>query len=113
MMSPLFEHTGLQHYRPCSLISLRKGLKHSEITALNEKAVLLLSPKPALIYLPRSLHVDGDDVEAVAAELAGPAASLADPLQQAVLVRVAHGAVAPARVQQVTLETDEKGKGQG
>lgn len=56
------------------------------------------------MYLPRPLHVDGDDVEAVAAQLAGPAASLADPLQQAVLVGVAHRAVAPTRVQQVTLE---------
>lgn len=41
-------------------------------------------------YLPRSLHVDGDDMETVAAELTGPAASLADPLQQAVLVGVTH-----------------------
>ena len=58
-------------------------------------------------YLPRSLHVDGDDVEAVAAQLAGPAASLADPLQQAVLVGVTHRAVAPTRVQQVALQTGE------
>lgn len=58
-------------------------------------------------YLPRSLHVDGDDVEAVAAQLAGPAASLADPLQQAVLVGVTHRAVAPTRVQQVALRTGE------
>lgn len=45
---------------------------------------------PAVLHLPRSLHVDGDDVEAVAAELAGPGAALADPLQQAVLVGVTH-----------------------
>lgn len=62
------------------------------------------------MYLPRSLHVDGDDVEAVAAELAGPAAPLADPLQQAVLVGVTHGAVTPTRVQQVALETGERAK---
>lgn len=57
------------------------------------------------VYLPRPLHVDGDDLEAVAAELAGPAAALADPLQQAVLVGVAHRAVAPTRVQQLPLQT--------
>lgn len=64
-------------------------------------------------YLPRSLHVDGDDVEAVAAELAGPAASLADPLQQAVLVGVTHRAVTPTRVQQVALRTGERTKVRG
>lgn len=57
------------------------------------------------LYLPRSLHVDGDDLEAVAAKLTGPAAALADPLQQALLVGVPHRAVTPARVQQVTLQT--------
>lgn len=69
-------------------------------------------PTSDVLYLPRSLHVDGDDVEAVAAELAGPAASLADPLQQAVLVGVTYRAVTPARVQQVALETRREGKGQ-
>lgn len=44
----------------------------------------------ATVYLPRPLHVNGNDVEAIAAELTGPAASLADPLQQAVLVGVPH-----------------------
>ena len=47
-------------------------------------------------------------MEAVAAELAGPAAALADPLQQAVLVCVPHRAVTPARVQQVALETGQR-----
>lgn len=50
-------------------------------------------------HLPGSLHVDGDDVEAVAAELASPGASFTDPLQQTVLVGVAHRAIAAARVQ--------------
>lgn len=59
-------------------------------------------------HLPRSLHVDGDDMEAVAAQLAGPAPSLANPLQQAVLVGVPHRAVTPTRVQQVALETSIK-----
>lgn len=68
------------------------------------------SRPPAGLYLPRSLHVDGDDVETVAAQLAGPAASLADPLQQAVLVGVTHRAVAPTRVQQVALETRGRAK---
>lgn len=68
------------------------------------------TPPPAALHLPRPLHLDGDDVEAVAAELAGPGASLADPLQQAVLVRVTHRAVTPTRVQQVALETRERAK---
>lgn len=59
-------------------------------------------------HLPGSLHVDSDDVEAIAAELAGPRAALADPLQQTVLVGVAHRAVAAARVQQVSLESRNK-----
>lgn len=49
-------------------------------------------------------------METVAAELAGPAASLADPLQEAVLVGVANGAVTSTRVQQVALETGEWAK---
>lgn len=52
-------------------------------------------------------------MEAVAAELAGPAASLADPLQQAVLVGVTHRAVTPTRVQQVALRTGERAKVRG
>lgn len=68
------------------------------------------TPPPAALHLPRPLHLDGDDVEAVAAELAGPGASLADPLQQAVLVGVTHRAVTPTRVQQVALETREGAK---
>lgn len=67
-------------------------------------------PSSVVLYLPRSLHVDGDDVEAIAAELAGPAAPLADPLQQAVLVGVTHRAVTPTRVQQLTLETGQREK---
>lgn len=63
-------------------------------------------PPPTVLHLPRPLHVDGDDVEAVAAELAGPGAALADPLQQAVLVGVSHRAVTATRVQQVALETN-------
>lgn len=58
------------------------------------------------VYLPRSLHVDGDDLEAVAAELTGPAAALADPLQQTLLMGVADRAVTAARVQQVALRPD-------
>ena len=54
-------------------------------------------------YLPGPLHGDGQDVEVVAAELTAPAAALADPLQQAGLVGVAHRAVTAARVQQVAL----------
>lgn len=65
---------------------------------------------PAALHLPRPLHLDGDDVEAVAAELAGPGASLADPLQQAVLVGVTHRTITPTRVQQVALETRERAK---
>lgn len=64
----------------------------------------------ATVYLPRPLHVNGDDVEAIAAELTGPAASLADPLQQAVLVGVPHRAVAPTRVQQVALKIRKRAK---
>lgn len=60
------------------------------------------------LYLPRSLHVDGDDLEAVAAELAGPAAALADPLQQAVLVGVPDRTVTPAGVQQVALRAHSR-----
>jgi len=70
------------------------------------------SPPPAVRYLPRRLRVDSDDVEAVAAELAAPAAALADPLQQAVLVGVPHRAVAPARVQQGALGDRGEVKGQ-
>ena len=55
-------------------------------------------------YLPGVLGVDGDDAEAVAAEFTGPAAALADPLQEAGLVGVAHRAVAAARVQQGALQ---------
>lgn len=49
-------------------------------------------------------------MEAVAAELAGPGAPLADPLQQAVLVGVSHRAVTATRVQQVALETNPQDK---
>ena len=42
-----------------------------------EKEIIFRS---AVFYLPRRLQVDGDDVEAIAAELAGPAAALTDPL---------------------------------
>lgn len=61
-----------------------------------------------VFYLPRPLQVDGDDLEAIAAELAGPAAALTDPLQQALLVRVPDGAVAAARVHQVALNTTDR-----
>lgn len=64
----------------------------------------------ATVYLPRPLHVNGNDVEAIAAELTGPAASLADPLQQAVLMSVPHGAIAPTWVQQVALTTGKRAK---
>lgn len=62
------------------------------------------------LYLPRPLQVDGDDLESVAAKLAGPAASLADPLQQTLLMGVADRAVAPTRVQQVALQARRRDK---
>lgn len=63
------------------------------------KMMMMVSRYGVWTHLPGSLHVNGDDVEAVAAELAGPGASFTDPLQQTVLVGVAHGAVTAAWVQ--------------
>ena len=57
-------------------------------------------------YLPWSLHMDGDDVKAVRTQLTGPTASLADPLEQALLVSVADRAVTAAGVQKVPLHAN-------
>lgn len=54
-------------------------------------------------HLPGLLHLDGNDMEPVAAELAGPGATLADPFQEALLVGVADRPVTSTRVQQLPL----------
>lgn len=59
-------------------------------------------------YLQRVLGADGDDVVLVVAQLAAPAAPLADPLDEARLVRALDRAVAAARAQQLPLQGERR-----
>lgn len=54
-------------------------------------------------HLQWILGADGDDLILVVAQLTGPGASLADPLDEAGLMGAADGAAAPARAQQLPL----------
>lgn len=60
------------------------------------------------MYLQRVLCADGDDVVLVVAQLAAPAAPLADPLDEARLVRALDRAVAAARAQQLPLQGERR-----
>ena len=50
--------------------------------------------------------MDGDDVKAVRTQFTGPTASLADPLEQALLVSVADRAITATGVQKVSLKAN-------
>lgn len=60
------------------------------------------------VHLERVLCAYGDDVVLVVAQLAAPAAALADPLDEARLVRALDRAVAAARAQQLTLQEERQ-----
>ena len=62
-------------------------------------------PRP---YLQRVLCADGDYVVLVVAQLTAPAAALADPLDEARLVRALDRAIAAARAQQLPLRGERR-----
>lgn len=63
------------------------------------------SPRP---YLQRVLCADGDYVVLVVAQFTAPAAPLADPLDEARLVRALDRAIAAARAQQLPLQGERR-----
>lgn len=68
-----------------------------------------VTPTPrSLTHLQRVLGADGEDLVLEVAELAAPRAPLADPADEAGLVRAAHGPGAPARAQQLPLQEGRK-----
>lgn len=60
------------------------------------------------MYLQRILCAYGDDVVLVVTQLAAPAAALADPLDEARLVRALDRAGAAARAQQLPLQGERQ-----
>lgn len=60
------------------------------------------------MYLQRILCAYGDDVVLVVAQLTAPAAPLADPLDEARLVRALDRAIAAARAQQLPLQAERQ-----